>query len=386
MIDLINRLREQRENLKLKKFQDGGGAGDTNNNFEASNPFVNAYRTSVSYIDGLIHPVDYSNSDPYVPPTKKQQPPQWTVTGTQNQQLAPGLPNYQPTNTNITQKFTGLNGNQVSYMPGSSAEQAYNNQQNLQKQFTTTSSNTQSTQPKQDRNQALAALLASQGTSSMEGMFFGLGHALGEKQGTPGRGLSIAGNAGGLVLSGARSLFSGLGYENQFHQNQAYYKDQMYQNNNIYNNATQYQNANTTGGTAQGRYGGLMGFEDGGDVSQDPDQINQDTIQYQQIAQQLAQKYPTIEALDQYLQSAGVPDQAYQGILAQAQNLYSSSDDENSSAPADDVSADSFRDGGEAKGSDVPFNKKVGDTIHFEYGGKIHKGTISKIENGKIYL
>jgi hypothetical protein len=30
--------------------------------------------------------------------------------------------------------------------------------------------------------------------------------------------------------------------------------------------------------------------------------------------------------------------------------------------------------------------KKVGDPISFKYGGKMHKGKIKKIENGKIYI
>jgi hypothetical protein len=392
MIDLINRLREQRENIRMKKFKEGGGVGDTKNDFESTNPITNAYRQTRAYLSGIIHPVDYGNSAPYVPPTisqKPQQPvlsPQGTVNGakpTQQQapQLSPGLPGYQPTTSNIMQKFNGVNGDQKSYMPGSSAEQAYNNQQNLQKQFTTTSSNPQ---PKQDRNQALAALLASSGTSSMESMLYGLGNALGAKEGTPGKGLSIAGNAGGLALSGARSLLSGVGYAKAFDQTQDWGRDQMVQNNNVYTNATQYQNANTTGGTAQGRYGGLMGFADGGDVPSDTDTTDAATLHYQNIAKELTAKYPTVEALDQYLQSQNVDDVTYQGIMDQATQMYNTEDD--SQTAVEDVSANSFREGGESKDTNIPFNKKVGDTIHFEYGGKIHKGTISKIENGKIYL
>lgn len=381
MIDLINRLRDQREELKLNRFKNGGGQTD-----EGVSPFKAKLQQVKPFFSNMFARVDMGEDDQ--PATTTSATALGAAPIPVDYTLAPGLTGYTPPASLSTKTpYAGLNGNQHSYMPGSDAEKAAQQQQQLKSQFTSTSSEADDNK---DRNSLLTSLLASQGTSSLEGSLFGLGRGIGAKAGTPGKGAAIVGNAGALLFGGARSLMSGLAASKTFDRNQAWNREALMQPQNVYNNATQFQNANTTGGTAQGRYGGTLSYEDGGNTTFDSQATDDQKAKYLQIAQQLSDKYPTIESLDQYLQTAEIPDEAYQGILDEAQQIYGVDQQQQNQdvANLEDLNSQSasYREGGETQRTKAPFNKKVGDEIHFEYGGKTHKGTISKIENGKIYL
>lgn len=347
MIDLINRLREQRENIRLKKFALGGDSLVGSNEPEGALKFNNLSQGANSQSFNWSNPV----------------------------------PNTADKNAEIAKQGATKELNtdpNAAYLSTIKTDQPE-------------AKSVMDNKPNQDRGTLLASLLASQGTTSLEGSLFGLGRALGLKKGTPGKGMAIAGNAGTALLGGARSLLSGMGIANQEKINQNWNREALMQSQNVYNNATQFQNANTTGGTAQGRYGGTFSYEDGGQASFEEGPTDDQTEQYKTIAKQLAEQYPTLEALDQYLQSANVEPEAYQGILDEAQEIYSNESPEQEeekepNAEGLESEEESFKEGGHTSDDKTPFNKKVGDEIHFEYGGKTHKGVISKIENGKIYL
>lgn len=348
MIDLINRLRDQRESLKLKRFQDGGGLAGTNEP-QGALTFNNLKQGANS------QSFDWSNPVPSMADKNAEIAKQGVAQGLKSD------PNAAYLSTLTTDK--------------PEAKSVMENK------------------PTQDRTSLLTSLLASQGTSSLEGSLFGLGRALGTKAGTPGKGMAVAGYAGNALLGGARSLMLGLSGAKAASMNAEWNREALSRPQNVYNNATQFQNANTTGGTAQGRYGGILSYEEGGNATFNESEEGDKTLEYKKIAQQLSEQYPTIEELDEYLQSEGVPEEDHQGILEQAQQIYGGEmqpeqEDMDEEEPMDQEEGEqqSFREGGETEESDVPFNKKVGDEIHFQYGGKTHKGTISKIENGKIYL
>ena len=355
MIDLINRLRDQREELKLKRFKEGGG------------------QTDEGVVDYTLAPGLSGYTPPVKPLSLSIAPPNDLLKSVNNDKI------YKP--GSFEEKYTKDSQNALN----TSSENAY-----IGGSGTAMNQAVKDEKRNKDRNSLLTSLLASQGTSSLEGSLFGLGRGIGAKAGTPGKGAAIVGNAGALLFGGARSLMSGVAASKSYDRNQAWTRDVLNQSQNVYNNATQFQNANTTGGTAQGRYGGILGYEDGGNTTFDSQPTDEQTTQYKQIAQKLSDKYPTIEALDQYLQSADVPDEAYQGILDEAQQIYGVDQQQQQQDVANldelNTQSASYREGGETQGPKAPFNKKVGDEIHFQYGGKTHKGTISKIENGKIYL
>ena len=342
MIDLINRLRDQREELKLKRFKDGGGLVGTNEP-QGALKFNNLSQGANSQSFAWSNPV----------------------------------PNMADKNAEI-----GKQGAAKELNPDPNA--AYLSTLTTDKPEAKSVMNSK---PTQDRASLLTSLLASQGTSSLEGSAFGLGRALKAKPGTPGKGMAVAGYSGLLSLGLMKGVLQGGGSGNQEMINQDWNKQALTQSQNVYNNATQFQNANTTGGTAQGRYGGMLSYEDGGNATFNESEEGDKTLEYKKIAQQLSEQYPTIEELDEYLQSEGVPEEDHQGILEQAQQIYGGAN-QSPEAPMNPEEGEqqSFREGGETEESNASFNKKVGDEIHFQYGGKTHKGTISKIENGKIYL
>lgn len=348
MIDLINRLRDQRESLKLKRFQDGGGLAGTNEP-QGALTFNNLKQGANSQSFNWSNPV----------------------------------PNMADKNAEVAKQGATKELNSVpdaAYLSTLTADKPE-------------AKSVMNNKPTQDRASLLTSLLSSQGTSSLEGSLFGLGRALGTKAGTPGKAMAVAGYGLGSGLKSAGLVLSGLANAKADARNAAWDREALSRPQNVYNNATQFQNANTTGGTAQGRYGGILSYEEGGNATFNGSEEGDKTLEYKKIAQQLSEQYPTIEELDEYLQSEGVPEEDHQGILEQAQQIYGGEmqpeqEDMDEEEPMDQEEGEqqSFREGGETEESDVPFNKKVGDEIHFQYGGKTHKGTISKIENGKIYL
>lgn len=246
---------------------------------------------------------------------------------------------------------------------------------------------------------------------------YNLGRAIGEKKGTPGRGLAITANAGAATLEGARALMSGVGFSKAQGYTDQYNADQMIAARKKYESNPQYKNANYTGGPTETRNGGkIRVFEDGGEQmdprqaqmmqqqgqqqqmdprqqqmmqqQQETQMTEQESAAYQQIAEKLVNSFETIEEIANYLQENQVDEVAYEAILNFAEDMLESRDE---SAEDNEEATEEPQEEGEGEGEEMrkggkKFNKKVGEYIEFEYGGKTYKGTIKSIKNGQIFL
>lgn len=179
-------------------------------------------------------------------------------------------------------------------------------------------------------------------------------------------GLSSLVNIAGKVAEGA-------GFQNQNNLAEKYNNDILAERK--YENAQQTANKNNTGG---------MSFQDGGEqVSEEPMQEEQGMEQQEQqpqeegqgqipqkvldIANQLVESFDTIEEIDTYLKQNKVDENTYNMIMEAASDI---------------IDANSEEEGEVEEEEDI----KEGDYVEFEHGGKMHKGRVSKIVNGKIYL
>jgi hypothetical protein len=259
---------------------------------------------------------------------------------------------------------------------------------------------------------------------------YNLGRAIGEKKGTPGRGLAITANAGAATLEGFRSFMGGKSFQEMQNKTDQYNADQLIAARKKYESNPQYKNANYTGGQSEGRNGGKFGyFEDGGEQmdprqaqmmqqqgqqeqmdprqaqmmqqegqqqmdprqqqmmqqQQETQMTEQESAAYQQIAEKLVNSFETIEEIANYLQENQVDEVAYEAILNFAEDMLesrdeSAEDNEEATEESQEGEGEEMRKGGKK------FNKKVGEYIEFEYGGKTYKGTIKSIKNGQIFL
>ena len=262
---------------------------------------------------------------------------------------------------------------------------------------------------------------------------YNLGRAIGTKPGTSGRGLAIASNTGAAALEGARALFSGVGFSKAQGYTDQYNQEQMLAARKKYESNPQYGNANYMGGPTQTRNGGRINhFEEGGEQQQmdprmqqmmaqqqqqpqqgmqeqadprmqqamaqegqqqmdprmqqqqqEPQMNEQEAQAYQQIAEKLVNSFETIEEIANYLKENEVDEAAYNAILRFAEEMLEDKDesaDDNEEATEEPEEKEDMRKGGKK------FNKKVGEYIEFEYGGKTYKGTIKSIKNGQIFL
>ena len=262
---------------------------------------------------------------------------------------------------------------------------------------------------------------------------YNLGRAIGTKPGTKGRGLAIASNTGAAALEGARALFSGVGFSKAQGYTDQYNQEQMIAARKKYESNPQYSNTNYTGGPTQSRLGGRINhFEEGGEQQQmdprmqqmmaqqqqqpqqgmqgqadprmqqamaqegqqqmdprmqqqqqEPQMNEQEAQAYQQIAEKLVNSFETIEEIANYLKENEVDEAAYNAILRFAEEMLEDKDesaDDNEEATEEPEEKEEMRKGGKK------FNKKVGEYIEFEYGGKTYKGTIKSIKNGQIFL
>ena len=264
---------------------------------------------------------------------------------------------------------------------------------------------------------------------------YNLGRAIGTKPGTSGRGLAIASNTGAAALEGARALFSGVGFSKAQGYTDQYNQEQMLAARKKYESNPQYGNANYMGGPTQTRNGGRINhFEEGGEQQQmdprmqqmmaqqqqqpqqgmqeqadprmqqamaqegqqqmdprmqqqqqqqEPQMNEQEAQAYQQIAEKLVNSFETIEEIANYLKENEVDEAAYNAILRFAEEMLEDKDesaDDNEEATEEPEEKEEMRKGGKK------FNKKVGEYIEFEYGGKTYKGTIKSIKNGQIFL
>jgi hypothetical protein len=194
-------------------------------------------------------------------------------------------------------------------------------------------------------------------------------------------GLSSLGNI-------ARNIAMGAGTQNQYNLAEKYNNDILAERK--YKNAQGTANKNNFGG---------MSFQDGGEqVSEEPMQEEQGMEQQEQqlqegqqqeqepqeegqgqipqkvldIANQLVESFDTIEEIDMYLKQNKVDENTYNMIMEAASDIIDANSEEEDQPEDEEVEEE----------EDI----KEGDYVEFEHGGKMHKGRVSKIVNGKIYL
>lgn len=191
--------------------------------------------------------------------------------------------------------------------------------------------------------------------------------------------MSAYGLASGLNIFG--KIAQGAGFQNQNNLAEKYNNDILAQRD--YKNAQGTANKNNSGG---------MSFQDGGEqVSEEPMQEEQgmepqeEGQQQEQeegqgqipqkvldIANQLVESFDTIEEIDMYLKQNKVDENTYNMIMEAASDIIDANSEDEDQSEEEEVEEE----------EDI----KEGDYVEFEHGGKMHKGRVSKIVNGKIYL
>jgi hypothetical protein len=191
--------------------------------------------------------------------------------------------------------------------------------------------------------------------------------------------MSAYGLASGLNIFG--QIAKGVGFQNQNNLAEKYNNDVLAQRD--YKNAQGTANKNNSGG---------MSFQDGGEqVSEEPMQEEQGMEQQEEgqqqeqeegqgqipqkvldIANQLVESFDTIEEIDMYLKQNKVDENTYNMIMEAASDIIDANSEEEDQTEEEEVEEE----------EDI----KEGDYVEFEHGGKMHKGRVSKIVNGKIYL
>lgn len=414
MIDRITELRAQYRNKVLKKYNLGASTDTTKEQEDRAKWFTDLFGEkepdtedldvtkeakpiskgdNISFWDKVTHPKTMlfnqigAYSEDKQDKTDKSSPSQNPTKGAINT-----MPVNLTTAPNIMTEYTGLNGSDTVYKPGSEDEKLAQDQKNFQSQFETT--NTDKGDKKQTEADRLAQLqlLFSTPAGDMSTNFYNFGRALGMKKGTKGRGLLAVGAGGAGILGAARQITSGIGYSKANAYTQKYMRDQMLQNQNQYTAASQTENTNYTGG--QGfRNGGFFRYEDGGEQlmqmaddgntgevqEEQPQMTPQQQEQIMKIAEQLVSKLGSLEAIDAYLREQQVDQQTYEAIMTIAEQMLGQEEEQPETKESMEEQPE-MKDGGNI------FNKNVGDYIEFEYEGKKHSGKISKIENGQIYL
>lgn len=124
-------------------------------------------------------------------------------------------------------------------------------------------------------------------------------------------------------------------------------------------------------------------FQDGGEqqgdqmqqVLQMADQMFQQGAQPIEVASQLIQQGVPPEAIPQIFSQLGIPEEDIQLVMDQIMQ---------SQVPQQRYGG-LFEDGGSKDQNTNPMYR-IGEPVEFEYGGKMVKGTIKKVENGKIYI
>lgn len=133
-----------------------------------------------------------------------------------------------------------------------------------------------------------------------------------------------------------------------------------------------------------------MVFQDGGEqqeqmqeqqgdqmqqIMQMADQMFQQGAQPVEVASQLIQQGVPAEAIPQIFGQLGIPEEDIQAVMQQLMQAQS---------PQQKYGG-LFEYGG-SKEQDSNSMYRVGEPLEFEYGGKMVKGTVKKVENGKIYI
>lgn len=206
------------------------------------------------------------------------------------------------------------------------------------------------------------------GGSDIETELYSLGRSLGQKRGTPGRGMSIVGSAGAATFGAARTLSAGLGFSkrNNFIEEEQRRKELERR----YTNNSQYANQNNIGETSQ---------EEGG-MPIEPDQQPKQEGANQEVVQaviEMMNQNVSPEKIVQLLVQKGV-DQAEAISIVKA-ILQGGQPQEEMQETAPQEQQEEMEQGGF-------FGKGPGDYVSFEYEGKRVSGKIAKIENGEIFL
>ena len=234
------------------------------------------------------------------------------------------------------------------------------------------------------------------GGSDISTELFTMGRGLGATKGAKGKNAAIIAGGGAALFDITRNVLAGVGYEksNQYVENE-YRKNQYGPDGRDYTRQRQYKNANVMGGFEDG---GMFGnftpdliadykrkFEEGGeqleeqtDVVQSPQEENQEEPhdQMQQVQMMIAQALQQgqePQMIVQALIERGLPrEQAMQMVAQVAQQMQQQNMEQSEEEPET------------KKGGN--FKHNVGDYIEFKVDGKIKKGKIKRIENGKIFL
>jgi hypothetical protein len=233
------------------------------------------------------------------------------------------------------------------------------------------------------------------GGSDINTQLYSAGRGIGMEKGARGRGALIAGGLGAAALGTTRNLLAGIGYEKQ----QNYVRDwyQQRQRDLNYTAIDQSKDMNKTGG--YNRNGGLFRtYEAGGMMEQPmspeqqmaPEQGQEQQQMIQQIQMAVAdmlQQGVQPEQVMQELVQQGIPEEAAMQLI---QDVMMQMQGQQQQGVPQEMMPEAPMQGLPQEAQQAPLmklgGKKVGDPISFKYGGKMHKGKIKKIENGKIYI
>jgi len=229
------------------------------------------------------------------------------------------------------------------------------------------------------------------GGSDINTQLFSAGRGIGMESGTKGRAGLIVGGLGAAALGTTRNLLAGIGYEKQQNYVRDWYMQR--QRDKDYEAVSETGNTNTVGGPSVNKYGGVhKTYEEGGEMPQEQmmsqEQMPQDQMpqEGQEVIQQIQQAIVGMlqqgaqpEQVVQELVSQGIPQEQatamVQEVLMQMQGAQQQ--------PPQEMMPEGFTPPEQMMKLG---GKKIGDNVSFKYGGKMHKGKIKKIENGKIYI
>lgn len=221
--------------------------------------------------------------------------------------------------------------------------------------------------------------------SDLSTELYSLGRSIGAEKGTKGRAITGIAAAGASIFDIGRNVASGIGFEKRNNYVNDWYDDQARRVR--FRSDPQNNDMNTTGNLPF-KFGGI--FEDGGEMGQpmaegqmqQPQQQEQAPNPMQQVGIMVAEMLQQGMAPQQVLESLverGVPQQQAVQIIEQVMSEMQQMQPQQQQAQESEQDLPKMKSGG-------VFNHKVGDFVEFKIGGKLKKGRISKIENGKIYL
>jgi len=233
------------------------------------------------------------------------------------------------------------------------------------------------------------------GGSDINTQLYSAGRGFGMEKGARGKNALIVGGLGAAALGTTRNLLAGIGYEKQ----QNYVRDwyQQRQRDLNYTPIDQTNDINNTGG--YGRNGGLFRtYEAGGMMEQPMSPEQQMAPEQGQEQQQMIQQIQM--AVADMLQQGAQPEQVMQELVQQGipeeaaiqliQDVMMQMQGQQQQGVPQEMMPEAPMQGLPPEAQQAPLmklgGKKVGDPISFKYGGKMHKGKIKKIENGKIYI